>query len=63
MRLAKESGVSNSFTQYPKISTVVYILVSAAVAPVLLFPMFSEEMAIKFQMGLRSEIFKADQEI
>jgi hypothetical protein len=63
MRLAKESGVSNSFTQYPKLSTIVYILVSAAVAPVLIFPMFSEAMAIKFQMGLRSEIFKADQEI
>ena len=63
LQLAKQSGVVNSFTQYPKISTVVYVLVSAVVAPVLLFPMFSEAMALRFQMGLRTEIFKADEEI
>jgi len=63
LRLAKESGVANSFTQFPKTSTVVYILVSALVAPVLVFPMFSEPMALRFQMGLRTEIFKADEKI
>ena len=60
---AREAEVSNTFTQYPKTSTVVYILVSALVAPVLVFPMFSEPMALRFQMGLRTEIFKADEKI
>jgi hypothetical protein len=57
---AKAQGIQNSFTQYPKISTLVYILVSAVVAPVLVPPMFSEAMALKFQAGLHREIFKQD---
>jgi hypothetical protein len=57
---AKTMGIQNSFTQYPKISTIVYILVSAVVAPLLLPPMLSETMAQRFQAGLHREIFKQD---
>jgi len=57
---ARAGGIENSFTQYPKISTLVYILVSAAVAPLLLPPMLSETMAQRFQTGLQREIFKQD---
>lgn len=57
---ARGEGVQNSFTQYPLISTVVYVLVSAIVAPLLLPPMLSEAMAQRFQIGLQREIFKQD---
>lgn len=57
---ARNKGVQNSFTQYPLISTVVYVLVSAIVAPLLLPPMLSEAMAQRFQIGLQREIFKQD---
>jgi cobalamin synthase len=59
---ATSSGISNSFTQYPKLSALIYVLVSAAVAPLLVAPMFSENMAHKFESGLRKEILKADSE-
>lgn len=57
---ARSDGIQNSFTEYPLISTVVYVLVSAVVAPMLLPPMLSEAMAQRFQAGLRREIFKQD---
>jgi hypothetical protein len=57
---ACNSGVQNSFTQYPKISAIVYVLVSVTVAPLLLPPMLSETMAQRFQLGLKREIFKQD---
>jgi len=63
LRQAQQSEISNSFMQYPKLSTVVYVLVSVVVAPVLVFPMFSSEMADKFEEGLRREILRPDQEI
>lgn len=55
---ARETGIANTFTQYPKTSTVVYVLVSAVVAPLLIPPMFSEQMAQKFSQGLAREILK-----
>lgn len=60
---AKEGNISNSFTEYPKLSIVVYVLVSSLVAPLLLMPMLSSEMALKFEDGLRKEILRPDQEI
>jgi hypothetical protein len=63
LRDAKKLDINNSFTQYPILSTVVYIIISAVVAPLLLFPMFSGAMAIRFDIGLRSEIMKTDPEI
>lgn len=63
LRDAKQTGIKNSFTQYPVISTVTYVIVSALVAPLLLFPMFSAAMALRFEIGLRTEILKPDPEI
>lgn len=60
MQQARASGIQNTFTQYPKTSTVVYVLVSAVVAPMLIPPMFSTNMAEKFSQGLAREILKQD---
>ena len=59
---ARQLEVVNSFTQYPKVSAVSYIFVSAVVAPMLIPPMFSQTMSDKFSRGLRSEILKPDAE-
>jgi hypothetical protein len=60
IREARQSNVENSFTQYPVLSTVVYIFISAIVAPMLVFPLLSDSVAKRFQDGLRREIMKAD---
>jgi hypothetical protein len=57
---AKAQGIQNSFTEYPKLSTVVYVLISTVVAPLLVPPMLSETIAQRFQVGLHREIFKQD---
>jgi hypothetical protein len=57
---AKTQGVQNSFTEYPLLSTVVYVLISTVVAPLLVPPMLSETIAQRFQAGLHREIFKQD---
>lgn len=55
-------GVVNSMTQNPKLSFVVYVIVSAIVAPLLVFPMFSSNMEQHFVAGLRKEMLLPDQE-
>lgn len=60
---AKAAGTKNSFTEYPVLSTVIYIVISTIVAPLLIFPMFSSKMALQFESGLRSEILKPDAKI
>jgi hypothetical protein len=57
---AKTQGVENSFTEYPVLSSVVYVLISTVVAPLLVPPMLSENIAQRFQAGLHREIFKQD---
>lgn len=60
IREARQSNIENSFTQYPVLSTVVYICISTVVAPMLVFPLISNSIAQRFQDGLRREIMKAD---
>lgn len=60
---ARAQEIVNSFTLYPKLSTVVYVLISAVVAPLLVLPLLSESMAQKFQAGLQREIMQPDQKI
>lgn len=55
---ARASEIFNTFTQYPKTSTVIYVLVSALVAPLLIPPLLSQQMAEKFAQGLSREILK-----
>lgn len=60
---AREAGVTNTFTEYPKTSTVVYVLISTVVAPLLLPAMLSDKMAQRFSAGLAREILKPDSKI
>ena len=62
LREAYAQGISNSITQNPKLSFVVYVIVSAVVAPLLVFPMFSSNMEQHFVAGLRKEMLLPDQE-
>lgn len=57
---ARTSGISNTFTKHPRTSTVIYIFISAIVAPLLVLPLFSERMAKQFETGLAREILKQD---
>lgn len=57
---AKDKNIINGFTKYPILSSTIYILLSAVVAPMLVLPMFNEDMAEGFKSGLRKEISKAD---
>lgn len=58
---ARREQISNTFTEYPKISVVIYVLVSAVVAPLLVLPLLSERMAKQFETGLAREILKQDE--
>ena len=60
--LARQSNIENSFTLYPKLSIMVYILVSAVVAPLLIAPMLSSTMGTRFEQGLKREILQQDTE-
>jgi len=60
LQKAKEQNIKNSFTGYPMLSMVIYILLSAFIAPLLIMPILSAEMGEKFERGLSKEILKAD---
>lgn len=60
---AKAAGIQNSFTEYPKLSLVIYFVISTVIAPLMLFPMLNAAMALRFEIGLRTEMLKTDQEI
>ena len=57
---ATSKEIYNTFTLYPVLSCIIYILISAVVAPALILPLISETMAQKFITGIRREIFKPD---
>ena len=58
---AKNKGIENTFTKYPFLSAVIYTLICAITAPMLILPMFSEEMANHFRNGMNREILKSDE--
>lgn len=60
LRKAKLQNINNSFTDNPILSTVIYVFISAIIAPILLMPLFSNDMAEKFERGLSKEILKQD---
>lgn len=60
---ARDTGITNTFTEYPKTSTIIYILASTVVAPLLIPPLLSEQMAQRFASGLAREILKQDPKI
>lgn len=57
---AKRSGISNTFTRSPIISSFTYIIISTLVAPSLIIPLFSQEKGEMFRKALEAEILKQD---
>lgn len=60
MREAKELGIENVTTNNPVLSSVVYIMISTVIAPVLVVPFFSSKKSELFRQGLRKGIFEKD---
>lgn len=60
LQKAKSQDIKNSFTDHPILSSIIYIFISAVIAPVLLMPLFSNDMAEKFELGLSREILKQE---
>jgi hypothetical protein len=59
-REAKSRGIENSFTSSPVLSSIVYIVISTVIAPMLFLPLFSEIHGKQFRQALREEILKQD---
>jgi len=57
---AREQNIKNSFTGSPILSSLIYIIISAFIAPILIMPLLSNSMAEKFERGLSKEILKQD---
>lgn len=57
---AKDLGISNEFTEYPKLSCFIYICISTIMAPILVLPLLSSVKAEQFKNGLRNAIFNKD---
>lgn len=57
---AVASGVNNSLMLNPKLGHVIFILTSALIAPVLLWPLLSQDAGEKFSRGLEQEMFRPD---
>lgn len=60
LQKARTQNIKNSFTGYPILSTLIYIFISAFIAPILVMPLLSSSMAEKFEHGLSKEILKQD---
>jgi nicotinamide riboside transporter PnuC len=58
VRKARETNIKNSFTEYGKLSSIVYIIVSSIIAPVIVLPLLSSQFAENFERGLAKEILK-----
>lgn len=57
---ARQQNIVNQFTDYPLLSALVYVLISAIIAPLLVFPLLFTKMAESFERGLAKEILKQD---
>lgn len=60
LQKAKSQKITNSFTENPKLSTMIYIIISTVVAPILVLPLVSNTLAEKFELGLSKEILKQE---
>ena len=60
LQKAKQENIKNSFTEYPVISVIVYILLSALIAPLIVLPLLSAKAGESWGRGLSKEIFKQD---
>lgn len=62
LQQAKSKNIKNSFTRNPKLSVVVYVLASAIIAPLLVFPLLSTKFGEAFERGLSKEVLTDDPE-
>lgn len=60
MQEARTAGVINVVTSNPLLSSVVYIVMSTIIAPVLIIPFLSTRKSELFKEGLRKSIFEED---
>ena len=60
LQKAKEKGVENALTKAPVLGIIVYILVTALIAPVIVLPLLIPSMSDNFVRGLERELMKKD---
>jgi uncharacterized membrane protein YdjX (TVP38/TMEM64 family) len=60
LQKAKQENIKNSFTEYPVLSVLIYVLASALVAPLIIYPLISNKAGEAWERGLSKEIFKED---
>lgn len=60
MQEARSQGIENVTTNNPVLSSIVYIIISTIIAPVLIIPFLSTEKSELFRNGLRRGIFEKD---
>jgi ABC-type multidrug transport system permease subunit len=60
LQQTKEKGVTNALTNAPILSIVVYVIVTALIAPVIVLPLLVPSMGEKFAIGLERELMKKD---
>ena len=53
-------GVTNALTRAPILGIVIYILVTALIAPVIVLPLLVPKMGENFARGLERELLKQD---
>ena len=54
---ARDAGINNEFTQYPIMSSAIFIVISCIMAPFLILPILFESKAEQFRRSLHSNIF------
>lgn len=57
---ARQLNIDNEFTRYPVLSTVIYLVITTIVAPLLFLPLVSETKAELFKKGLRKSIIEQE---
>lgn len=60
MKEASNANIDNVTTRHPVLSSIVYIVISTIIAPVLIAPFLSTRKSEQFRQGLRKGIFEQD---
>jgi hypothetical protein len=60
LQKARANNIENGFTNNPKLSIVVYIVVSTIAAPFLVLPLLFTKYGEAFERGLSREMLKQD---
>lgn len=53
-------GIDNSFTKRPWLSVIIYVIMTAIIAPVVVLPIISTEYGKVFERGLRRAMQEKD---